>query len=158
MVYVWEKAVKEFHVTLAVEDHHRYVVAVFARSDNPAQVLRNDVAQQGRLSRSGHPQHNSLHHPDTIGPHPWLAMYVVAQHNGILCPGFSYCAIVSVGTHNQRWMGPPPLSAHACCQKQICCGIESGHSDEEIAGQLCDLPAREMVSLSRDVPSEPATR
>src|SRR6266404_2984797 len=111
MVYVWEKTVKEFHVTLAVKDHHRYVMAVFQRSDNSAQILRNDVAQQGRLSRSGHPQHNSLHHPDTIGPQPWLAMYVVAQHNGILRPGFLCCALVSVGTHSQRWMGPLPLSS-----------------------------------------------
>ncbi len=50
MVYVWEKTVKEFHVTLAVKDHHRYVMAVFGRSDNSAQVLRNDVAQQRRFS------------------------------------------------------------------------------------------------------------
>jgi hypothetical protein len=44
MVYVWEKTVKEFHVTLSVKDHHRYVMAVFQRSDNSAQILRNDVA------------------------------------------------------------------------------------------------------------------
>src|ERR1700687_5291828 len=149
MVYVWEKAIKEFHVTLAVKDHHRYVVAVFGRADNPAQVLRNDVAQQCRLTRSGHPQHNSLHHSTTIRQQPWLAVYVVAQHNGILLPGFLCCVLVSVGTHNQQWMGPLPFSAQACCQKQIWCGIESRRSDEEIAGHLGDLPAREVVSLAR---------
>ena len=49
-MYVREKAVKEVEVTLAVKDHHRYVVTVFGRSDTPAQVLRNDVPQKCRLA------------------------------------------------------------------------------------------------------------
>src|ERR1700740_1048666 len=61
MMYVREEAVEELHVTLPVKDHHRYAAAVFGRADNSAQVLRNDVAQQGRLSRPGHAQYNSLH-------------------------------------------------------------------------------------------------
>ena len=79
---VGEKAIKEFHVALAVEDHHRDVVTVFGRPDDPAQVLRNDVAQQRRLSRSGHSQHDSLHHPNAVGPKPRSSVHVVAEDYG----------------------------------------------------------------------------
>src|SRR5467141_73984 len=44
MMDVREDAVKELHVTFTVKDHHRYVVAVFGRPNNSAQILSNDVS------------------------------------------------------------------------------------------------------------------
>jgi len=49
-VDVREEAVEELHVGFAIENNHRNAVLILRRTDDAKQVLRNDVAQQRRLS------------------------------------------------------------------------------------------------------------
>ena len=43
-VDVREKAMEEFQIALAVEDHHRNLVAIAGRTNAAREILRDDVA------------------------------------------------------------------------------------------------------------------
>src|SRR5579872_7475857 len=98
---------------------------VTGRADLPIEILRNDVGQECRFSRSGHSQDNALHHSNLVRPQPRLAVYVVTEHHGSLPPCFARDALISPGMYDHWWMRPLPLPARACRHEQIARGIES---------------------------------
>src|SRR5437870_149728 len=87
-VDVWQKAMEEFQIALAVEYHHWDLVAVATRPDAASEILRDDVAQQRSLAGNSLPENDSLHDADSVRPQPWFGDSIVAQDNGVPGPGF----------------------------------------------------------------------
>jgi hypothetical protein len=116
-----QQVVEELKVALAVEDHHRDLVPIVGRSDTPLEVLGDDVPQQGRLAGAGLAEHDTLHHPDLVRPQPRLAVDVVSEDDGALCPGSGHMRTVFRLADDQRRMPLglfPPGSAR---QQEIQC-------------------------------------
>ena len=44
-MHVGQQVLKKLQVSLAVEDHHRYAMRFRERTNNPCEVLGDDVAQ-----------------------------------------------------------------------------------------------------------------
>src|SRR6516225_2132748 len=86
-VHVRQKIVEELKIALAIEDHHRQPVWLFPCADNSRHVLRNDVLQKRGLAGPSHAQDDALHNAHSVRPIPRLAMYVVAEDEGVLLPG-----------------------------------------------------------------------
>ena len=59
-------------------------LVVTRRTDNPEQVLADNVLQQRGLAGTGGAEHDGLHNASSIGPEPRPAMHVIAKHDCVL--------------------------------------------------------------------------
>ena len=139
---------EELRVPRAVEDDHGDAVWILGRANDSDQVLSNDVPQKGSLAGPGHPEHNPLHHPNAIRPKPRPSMHVVAKDNGILAPGLLCVPLILLRRDEQRRVGPLLFTAGAAGREQIYARINCGEGDGEVRGELCDLAARQVISLT----------
>src|SRR5947208_1212601 len=87
-VDVWQKAMEEFQIALAIKYHHRDLLAIGARADAASEILRDDVAQWRSLSGTSLAENDSLHDADSVRPQPRFGDRIVPQDNGVPGPSF----------------------------------------------------------------------
>ena len=97
-----QQLLKEFEVAFAVEDDDGDVMTILGWTDEASNVLSDDVLEQRGLARSGHAEHDALHHAHFVWPQPWLFVHVVSKQHGTLVPGGFDCALVPARRHNKR--------------------------------------------------------
>ena len=101
-VNVRQQLFEEFEVSLAVEDDHRDVVTILRWPNETRNILGDDVFEQSGLPRSGHAEHNALHHAHFIRPKPGRFVHVVAEQHGILVPGGFDCTLIFARRDDKR--------------------------------------------------------
>ena len=79
-----KKVGEKLFVALAVENQHRDAVLVTRRTDDPEDILGDDVLEQSGLARTGRTEHHRLHDARRIGPEPRLAVDVITEHDRVL--------------------------------------------------------------------------
>src|SRR5258708_40305702 len=128
---------------------------VIGRPNDSIEVLRNDVGQECRFSRSGHSQYNSLHHSNLVGPEPRLPMDVVAEDNRVLAPSLARNPFVFFGRHSKRRMRPLLFAARSRRPQAVYGATDGSQSDYEIPPKFQKLPVREEDPFLWTVHSEP---